>query len=309
MNNVHLDNPRALALSKSLFMVFGIIALILLSCKSAFALPVGNPAEASLLTWGVINPSYACRNTNPCCFWFDNWALKIGYYGDFVFNRHLKVRGDPLGQGEDIQKTQIFTNAGYLALNLCNKVDIFGTLGASRIMIRTNEASWFLSGAAEGRLEWDSNFSWSAGARGTLYRANGFFFGVEGQYFQTNPNLKDYVSYAGGLFNYFNHGNNMSYKEWQAGVGVSYALTSSCPSFSVVPYVASKWAWTHFDTHDFTFVKTDTVDTLTIFNLKAAKWWGFAFGTTFVFWDLVDFTVEGRWGDESAFYVNGNCRF
>jgi major outer membrane protein len=285
-----------------------VTALIFLSCGSAYALPVGNLADPSLLTWGILSPAYNCRGCNPCCFWFDYWALKVGYYGDFVFNRNLKIQGEGLDQGENIQRTTLFTNAGYLALNLCNKVDIFGTLGASKITITTNETSWFLAGAAEGRLQWDNTFSWSAGAKGTIFQKSGFFLGVEGQYFQSCPELNDYVSYESGLFNYFQKAR-MTYKEWQVGTGISYALTCFCPNLKVVPYAAAKWAWVRFDTHSFNFVRTGTPFVLTIFNLKAAKHWGAAVGTSIAICDIVDFTVEGRWGDETALYVNGKFRF
>jgi len=286
-----------------------VITLLTLSCGRAYALPIGNPAEASLLTWGVFFAGSNCNSADPCCCWFDAWSLRTGYYGDFVFNRNLKINETGFDQGEVIKTTEIFTNAGYLALNICNKIDIFGTLGASRISIITNETSWFLAGNAEGRLDWETFFSWSAGARATLFERNRFLFGVEGQYFQTSPDLTTYLSFSDGLYNYFNDNNGMVYKEWQVGTGVSYALTCFCPNLSIVPYAAVKWAWSRLHTDNFRFIKTGTAETLTIFNLASKKFCGFAIGVTTTVCDMVSLTVEGRWADEKGCYVNGNFRF
>lgn len=290
-----------------------VTALLMLSCGVVYALPVGNPAEASLVTWGVFLPGSNGNQCNPCCnpccFWFDSWNVRTGYYGDFVFNRNLKIDGNGLGQGKAIQTTKLFTNAGYLALNICNKIDVFGTLGASRLSITTNETSWFATGNAEGRFDWESFFSWSAGARATLFARNHFLFGVEGQYFQTDPDLTTYVSFSDGLYNYFNENNKMRYKEWQVGTGVSYAITCCSPNLSIMPYAAAKWAWSRLITGNFQFVKTGTTDTFTIFDLKANKVNGFALGVSATYCDMICFTVEGRWCDEKACYVNGNFRF
>jgi major outer membrane protein len=287
-----------------------VTAFTLVSCGIVYALPVGNPAEASLLTWGVVFPAKAtCNSQDPCTYWFDAWALKMGYYGDYVFNRHLELDQDELEQGQDINTTRIFTNAGYLALNICNKLDLFGTLGASKISITTNEISWFLAGNAEGRLDWQTFFSWSAGARATIFSLNHFIIGVESQYFQTSPDLSNYVSFSNGMYTYFNEENKMIYREWQVGAGLSYSLTCFCPNISVIPYAAIKWGWVSFHTDDFKFVKAGTTDLLTIFNLRADKVWGYAIGTSVTICDMVDITAEGRFADEKAFYINGNFRF
>jgi major outer membrane protein len=284
-------------------------ALVMLSCEVVYALPIGNPAEASLLTWGVWFPCASCNPFDPCFCWFDAWSIRAGYYGDFVFNRNLQLEENGFNQGKVIERTEIFTNAGYLALNVCNKLDVFGTLGASRLSITTNETSWFLGGNAEGRLDWESTFSWSAGARGTLFERNRFLIGIEGQYFQTSPDLTTYLSFSDGLYNYFNEDNKMRYQEWQIATGISYALTCFSPNISLVPYSAVKWSWARLRTGDFQFIKTGTDDLFTIFNLNVHKLWGFAVGTSVTFCDMVSFTVEGRWADESAFYVNGQFRF
>jgi major outer membrane protein len=287
-----------------------ITTFLLLSCGFAvYALPVGNPSEASLLTQGIFFGKSSCNTCDPCFYWFDAWSLRLGYYGDFVFNRNLEIDGNGLGQGRDIKQTQIFTNAGYLALNICDKIDIFGTLGASRLTITTAEDSWFILGNSEGRLDWETTFSWSAGARGTLYTGKHIAIGVEGQYFQTDPDLTSYMSVFDGRYDYFNENNEMRFQEWQVGTGISYQLDCCFSNLDIVPYAAVKWAWSRLRTNNFTFIKTATADRFTIFNMEAAKLWGYALGVSFVWCDNVCFTIEGRWADEKAFYLNGQFRF
>lgn len=286
-------------------------ALLIWGSAEINALPVGNPAEASLVPWGIFIPRAPdCNPCSPCFCWFDIWSLRAGYYGDFVFNRNLKIDGFGHGEGKGIEKTQISTNAGYLALNLADKVDIFGTLGATSISITTNELSWVPLASSVSQIDWRSAFSWSAGARGTLFRYCGLLFGIEGQYFETRAHLNKFVNIFGTpQYYYFNDQNRMNYREWQIGTGVSYALTCFCPNFSLVPYAAAKCSWARFVTDNFSFLQSNTEDIVTIYNLKSSKTWGFAIGVTGTYCDMVCLTVEGRWADEKAFYVNGNFRF
>ena len=284
-------------------------ALVLLAGGLAYALPVGNPSEASLLTQGVFFGRSQCNPCDPCFYWFDAWSMKVGYYGDFVFNRHLEIDGKGTNMGKTIETTKISTNAGYLALNICDKLDIFGTLGASRMEIVTSNESWKFADGTQGRLQWDTTFSWSAGARATLLTQGNFALGVEGQYFQTDPDLSSYVNYADGVYTYLNENNKMRYREWQVGMGLSYSINCYGPAVTIVPYADVKWAWSRFQTYNFHFVRNVIGDSITIFNLKAQKLWGYAVGLTAVFYNQVGVTVEGRWCDEKAISVNGQFRF
>lgn len=287
-----------------------VTTLVVLSCGISYALPVANPSEASLLTWGIFLPGAPPhRPCHPCFYCFDLWSLRVGYYGDFVFNRNLKLSSRGFGHGKNIDQTQLFTNAGYLALNLANKADIFGSLGATKIHVTTNELSWSLLDNAVSHLDWDSTFSWSAGARGVIYSCRGVTLGVEGQYFQTSPKLIRFINTAGvPQYQYFTNTNKTTYREWQVGVGLSYALCCYRSKISLVPYFASKFAGVKFRTHNFTFRQLSTLSDLTIFNMKAAKFWGYVAGLTATFCDMACLTVEGRWGDEKALYINANYR-
>lgn len=285
-------------------------SLFIFCCQGVYSLPIGNPSEASLFTNSTFWRTGCCDPCDPCFYWFDAWSIRVGYYGDFVFNRNLRVHGEGHNQCEAIQDTELFTNAGYLVLNLCNMVDIFGTLGASTIRITTNDCTWDPTGVSEGQLRWETYFSWSAGARATLFERRCLSLGVEGQYFETKPHLTTYVSGEDGQYNYFNEDNRSVYREWQVGTGISYKYSTRCPNLSLVPYAGVKWSWICFENDNFQFTRTGDSNALfTIFNLKGNKLWGYAVGATFTICDVAGITVEGRWADEKALYVNGELRF
>lgn len=287
--------------------------LTFLTCGAAYALPVGNPSEASLFLNGAWWDSYCCDPCDPCFSWCDAWSFRAGYYGDFVFDRHLAVDQDSndSGRGSNIDHTEIFTHSGLLVFNICDRIDIFGTLGASTINVKT-DAVTFSPISTESELFFRSDFSWSVGGRATLWNCDCFYVGIEGQYFQTNPDFDNIVRYDTGAITYFNDNNGVCYQEWQVGLGAAYRFATSCPTIAMVPYAAVKWSGCRLDFNDFTVGIPGVggvIDPFVFRKLRNDKSWGYAIGMTLTLCDMVGVTVEGRWADEKALYVNGQFRF
>ena len=169
-----------------------ILLLPLLLFSPLFALPIGNPMDASLYKKGVfLEDCYDGRCCNPCdpCFsWCDAWSFRLGFYDDYVFNRNMELKnhGD-----RDIKDFEIFTNSGYLALNICDRLDIFGTLGATNINMDADLAIFVPLGQPPFifSIETETAFSWSVGGRLTIWNCDCFYFGIEGQYFYTKANI------------------------------------------------------------------------------------------------------------------------
>ena len=292
---------------------FALIVLCLLNYTCLQALPVGNPTEAALYTQGVWIKDSCPKN---CWCTYDeflscllNFSVRFGYYGDFVFNRNLAIQDRGLNQGKVIRETKMNTNAGYLVFNVWEIIDAFATMGTTNIRIRTDEISWVINGGADGVLFSDTNFSWSSGIKGVLFHWSCFDIGFEGQYFQANPHFKEYISSFVGATVSFDHNNDFTYREWQAAAVLSYNLFTTCPNFSIVPYIAGKWSHAQLTTHNFRFIAQPSGELFTIFDLKSHKSWGFAVGTTFALYNSAGFTVEGRFGDEIALYVNSQFCF
>ena len=144
------------------------------SASSLQALPVGNPAEPSLMIDGILWEGFGGDPYDPCTTWCDAISLRLGYYGDYVFDRvlktdvnkefemgaapttadnsdavtaptQLKTRANP-AYGKHFQDAEMFTNAAFMALNIWDRFDVFCTLGATNGYLKGNSASFNLVG-------------------------------------------------------------------------------------------------------------------------------------------------------------------
>jgi hypothetical protein len=75
-----------------------LLAYFLVFSCTLEALPLGNPLEPALLGNGICTP-----------WCYPSSRFSIGFYGDYVFNRHLRVHG--VGPERQVHKTRIITNA------------------------------------------------------------------------------------------------------------------------------------------------------------------------------------------------------
>lgn len=139
------------------------------SASSLQALPVGNPAEPSLMIDGILWEGFGGDPCDPCTTWCDAVSLRLGYYGDYVFDRVLKTdvaKDFEMGThytadtgasqtpettsnaayGKHFQDAEMFTNAAFMALNIWDRFDVFCTLGATNGYLKGNSAAFNLVG-------------------------------------------------------------------------------------------------------------------------------------------------------------------
>lgn len=275
--------------------------LTFLACGAAYALPVGNPSDATLLCDGLLWEGHCGNPCDPCLTWSDAFSIRTGFYGDYVFNRHLRVNTHE--SKRVIEHTRLFTNAGFIAANFWDRLDLFTTLGASNLKIDTNAFTFSNSLSLLGErveVESDTRFSWSLGARGTIWECGCTTLGAEFQYFATKPKI-DRIT-LGSFSSIYPANIDAKYWEWQAGLGLSHRINI------FVPYVAVKYdrARVNFDT---AVLGVGEGGTVTLFNLKSDKHWGYAVGVSLVDCEKASVTVEGRFADEKALYANGQIRF
>lgn len=278
---------------KKLFMSM----ISLLACGAAFALPVGNPSDASLLCDGLIWEGHCGDPCDPCLSWCDAWSFRVGFYGDYVFNRHLEVDNDAI-DNPDIEHAEIYTNAGYFAFNMYDRFDVFATLGATNLRLETNASAFRGTTNSRFVLETETAFSWSIGARATIWECGCTSLGAEGQYFRTCPDIR-YVDVGYTSGNYPDGILDARYWEWQVGLGVAHRINM------FVPYVAVKYSRGHLDLDTASL----TSPTATLYNSDTKKHWGYAVGVSLVDCEKASLTVEGRFADEKALHVNGQIRF
>ncbi|WP_431603748.1 porin [Chlamydiifrater volucris] len=170
---------------------------------------------------------------DPCSTWCDALSLRAGFFGDYVFNRLLKTDVPPtfkmsskdteaaasqftatdrpnVALHKNMTQSELYTNAGYLALNIWDRFDVFCTLGTTNAYIKGSSAAFNLVGLfgvndadsnaksavpnisignAFVELYTDAEFSWSIGARGALWECGCATLGAEFQYAQAKPEI------------------------------------------------------------------------------------------------------------------------
>ena len=274
-----------------------ILAALLLSIHKLTALPVGNPSNASLpCTPLSAKYGWPC---SPSELFLGRARFDVGFYGDYVFSRHLETITE-----RQIDFSEMFTNAGYLALNFCNRFDIFTTLGSTKFRFNTSLGP-FNPGNTSPRFDFESitSFSWSVGAHATLLKCGCFSLGAMTQYFSSRPRPQVLFVRA-NVDTHPDDSTRRKYSEWQVAAGLSY----QCSCY-FIPYVALKYSRVRWDFNNILFSVLGT--TAKIPNLRGRKHCGFAFGATLAPFncDDLDLTVEGRFGDEAALYVNAQIHF
>lgn len=271
---------------------------MMLASGAAYALPVGNPADASLLCDGLFLEGHCGDPCDPCLTWLDAFSVRIGFYGDYVFNRHMEV--DDNARDCDVEHTKIITNAGFLAVNFWDRFDIFATLGATNIFVETNERAFGLPDSGRFEIKTDTHFSWSLGVRGTIWECGCTTLGAEAQYFYTRPDITRLT--LEDSFSVYPNGLRAKYREWQIGVGIAHRINM------LVPYAAVKIGHSQFRLDEIPVVLPNE-DLAILYDLESKKFWGYAIGVSFVDCEKASLTVEGRWANEKALYVNGQIRF
>jgi len=276
--------------------------LTVLASGAAFALPVGNPSEASLLCDGICWEGHCGDVCDPCLTWCDAFSVRIGFYGDYVFQRNLKMQNaNSSSSYQDIDASTIFTNAGYFALNFWDRLDFFVTLGASDWSLISNTDSFnAIGGGFEGVFS-APVFSWSVGTRGTIWECGCTAIGAEFQYFQFRAPVQA-VTPGGAYFNDV-AGPSSRYYEWQVGLGISHRI------HCFVPYIAVKWSGAKLQMHNLTNTSTSPAYHSVLTTAKTAHLWGYAVGVSLIDCEKAAITGEVRLGDESAAYINGQVRF
>lgn len=168
---------------------------------------------------------------DPCFSWREALNWRIGYYGDFVYNREMKRRryGHQAGIVERVAFT---TNGGTLTVNAADWFEFFTMLGTTKFFIRTPNKEE----GGESLTLFSPSFSWSIGMRGTIWKYRDLAFGFSGQYFRTYTRANSFLDYRGGTSTFFNDNSKRPFYEWMASFGTSYTFSGTTMSF--IPHAA-----------------------------------------------------------------------
>lgn len=248
------------------------------------------------------NPAAASLYSNSLCSGFCDWFnVRVGFYGDYVFNRHLEVKPSE-GRG-DIQDFSLSTNAGMLVLNFFDWIDLFGTVGVTNLHLRGDSRLFVVNNAAvDAEVNYTPSMSYSGGGRITLWHCDCFYVGVQGQYFYTRSDMNYYAQTDDGFMTYFSADDQDDYKEWEAGIGAAYTFSTN-GGLSFVPYTGINFSGVNF------YRSRNLNEGLSFREMQAKKLVGWNLGITALLCDLAGVTVEGRWANEKAFFVSGVLNF
>ena len=276
-----------------------LISVLVLS-SSLFALPVGNPAEASLYKKGVFFDPCRVSPCSPLMMFTGCLDFRMGYWGDFSHRRTKEYFFGDFQQAE--ATTFVNTNAAYTVLNIYHWMDVFATFGVSNIKVKrtAKETNRY------GIISYSPAFSWSVGTHATLYRNGPIYLGGMGQYFRTQPTLSTHYSYRSGRLVGFSNTNPGIMAEWQVAFGGALDLANALGT-ALVPYSAIKISQGDFERRAVRF-NNDDLDMRTP-GLESTKYLGWALGCTWLCQEAMSVTVEGRWVDETGIFVNGQMRF
>ncbi len=279
--------------------IFTLLTTTFLLNMTCHALPLGNPGDATLL-WDGLFHEKECSDR-----WLNKFNFRFGFYGDYVFDRHFKV---DLPSSPPVKKAELYTNAGYLAWNYQNRLDLFATFGTSDLTVFIDEFITIPVGALV-EIKTNRSFSWSLGGRWSVAQLCGFLLGVEGQYFRFEGNL-DSISIAGVRLEIpLLQQIVTDFDEWQVGVGIAYRSgIAACGKTALVPYFGYTYSRATFEFPDQDLASNG----LTISGggkLPSDRHSGYAVGVTLVGCDKMAFTVEARFAAERAFHVNGQLQF
>lgn len=288
-------------MSEFMRILFFVLVYFFYSC-ALFSLPVLNPA----------NPDLLRQNTFLCYEDSDIWSVKLGYRGDFVFDR--KMQYFSFFAPAHITKFSISTNAAMATLNLWKRADIFFYAGAiqpsinEKVLFPPNIP--FVGGNTERVTKrFATRGVFGVGAKAILWKCNWgnpgtTYISIDGQYEKSEPmNVRLYALNDMPLtfFGRF----SMQYREAQIALGLAHRF------HNIIPYTAVKWSK----------VKTKDLDFYNVFigflpTLMRHRWletnrrsFGYVVGVTLVDVSCMNITAEARFVDERALSVTADLRF
>lgn len=263
-----------------------IVLFLFTMSTTVCALPLYNPAAASILSQGVL-----CAPNKA-------FSVNGGFTGYYV--RHHKL--ETTNTNSDIRFVGKRTNAFYGDLNFKNRVDLFFTLGASHFAYDIPTTDLAVTGVA-GKLLVNTNTatSGSLGMRATLYQKGCLSIGGEWEYFRSNPNVRSIET--GGP-----NGMNYLYSEWQVGLGAAYRINISGASTALIPYFGMRVGGTNVDGHNGSFIDP-AGSNVTLVNMQQLRRAGYSVGITLVGCDKIEVSAEGAYLNETALLINSSIRF
>jgi hypothetical protein len=239
---------------------------------------VGNPLNPNLYQDGII--SCGCRA----------FSMRLGYIQECIYK----------GKYEDEFKTIESTNSdnslstygGILTFNFLNRLDVYGMLGNSRLIID--------------EVIFDKRrISWAAGAKALIYKKCNLALGIDIKHFETKskPNFFVLEGMPAPLLTDF----KLEYEETQGAVCIAYI------SNFLSPYIGATYLFSRITPiPNSGALNLQNFDMIVDFEIKKAtnrKRWGMVIGATLLNCQTITLNLESRIFDQNSINITSEVRF
>jgi hypothetical protein len=240
------------------------------------ALYMGNPAEPEIIDTGLF--------ISPDC----SFGIKIGYQGDFVYDRLLKSYDGSRGK---IDQFQIMMNQGAVILNFVDRLEVYGTIGSMR------NHFWYRTHVDNRRREFETNnhLTGGGGVRFILAQWCNTGLGFDGKIQYARPSIQ-WVTVNGVSSSSSAH---MFYREYQGSIAVYHTMGF------FTPYLGAKYTNVHASVEGL----SKRVYPHRNFMMTNRCRFGMALGCTLSQGKKVDVNLEVQLIDEQGLTVGGNIKF
>lgn len=240
------------------------------------ALYMGNPAEPEIIDTGLFI-------SQDCSV-----SFKIGYEGDWVFDRLLKSYAGSHGR---IDHFETWMNQGAIILNYIDRFEIYGTVGSMR------NHFWYRPRIDHKRREFETSNHWTAGAglRLLLAEWGDTGLGFDGKIQYGKPHI-EWISVNG-----VSHSSNahLAYHELQGSVAVYHTICF------FTPYLGIKYSNVHANIGRL----SKNVFPHKHFKMTNRCRFGMALGCALSQGKKIDVNLEVQLIDEQGVTLGGNIKF
>jgi hypothetical protein len=247
-----------------------------LCIPSLYALYLGNPAEPQIIDEGFFISQDSL------------FSVKVGYQGDFVFDRKLRAFDGATGR---IDRFNIWMNQGVLTLNILDRFEAYASVGS------ITTSFWDRPHIDHQRREYETHDKWTAGGglKLIVMQWGNTVLGADGKLQYGAPHIKwatvDGISYATGA--------RVVYREWQVGLAVSHTVDL------FTPYIGATYSHVKGEVEHL----SHTVYPRSHFKFRCRDHFGMAVGCSLSSGKKVDLNLEARMFSEQAVTGAANVKF
>lgn len=220
------------------------------------------------------------------------FGVKVGYQADYVFDKSLKIANPRSAKAIDV--FNYYMQQGVFTFNFIDRFEAYGSMGAIQFHIEPR-----ITQVVRQTYETGNCFTWGLGGRAILFEFSKATLGLDFKYQAASPHIQ-WIDQNGVPRESVGH-TKLRYREWQIGLGLSYALEIFTPYIGAVYNQSSS---------EYKNLPRDLLpDYKRHFSVNSKKKFGMALGTTLSTGTVFELDLEARMINETAVSAAANVRF